>query len=119
MSGDPTPRLFAAAAALTGAASLMVRSEPSWTGVGVGLICLALWAIGTLAAKSGKPLALTEPARPIVLKAVVVETPRARPDLLQALPPPLHPDIVARPTQLPVAPTHRQRVVGRHTGGRR
>ncbi|MCJ2139653.1 energy transducer TonB [Methylobacterium sp. E-066] len=104
MSGDPTPRLFAAAAALTGAAFLMVRSEPSWTGVGFGLACLALWAIGTLAAKSGKPLALTKPARPLVLEAVVVETPRAKPELLPALP---------SPTRLPESPSHRQRVIER------
>ncbi|SFM21840.1 energy transducer TonB [Methylobacterium pseudosasicola] len=111
MSGDPTPRLFAAAAALTGAAFLMVRSEPSWTGILVGLACLALWALGTLAAKPDKPLALTKPSRPMVLKAVIVETPRAKPDLL-LLPPP-------RPTQLPEVPTHRQRVVGQRTRGRR
>ncbi|WP_187193605.1 MULTISPECIES: energy transducer TonB [unclassified Methylobacterium] len=85
MSGDPTPRLLAAASALTGAASLMVRSEPSWTGVLVGLSCLALWAAGTLASRPGKPLALTKSARPVVLEAVIVERPR--PPLLPPPPP--------------------------------
>lgn len=100
MSGDPTPRLLAAAAALTGAAFLMVRTEPSWTGVLVGLACLALWALGTLAAK---PLVLAKPSRPMVLEAVIVETPRAKPDLL--LPAPV------RPTRLPEVTTYRQRTV--------
>ena len=103
MSGDPTPRLLAAAAALTGAAFLMVRTEPSWTGVLVGLACLALWALGTLAAKPGRHLVLDTPSRPMVLEAVIVETPRAKPDLL--LPPPV------RPTRLPEVPTYRQRTV--------
>jgi len=107
MSGDPTPRLLAAASALTGAAALMVRSEPSWTGVLVGLSCLALWAVGTLASRPGKPLALTKPARPVVLEAVIVERPR--PPLL--LPPPRAAEAAAadlHPTDLGKVPTRRQ-----------
>jgi hypothetical protein len=120
MSGDPTPRLLAAAAALTGAAFLMLRTEPSWTGVLVGLACLALWALGTLAARPGRSLALTKPSRPLVLEAVVVETPRARPELLLPAPPhPVRRDIAVRPTQLPDVPRHRRRVTERHMRGRR
>lgn len=119
MSGDPTPRLLAAAAALTGAAFLMLRSEPSWTGVLVGLACLALWALGTLAAKPGRTLALTKPSRPMVLEAVVVETPRSRPELLQAPPRPDRQAIAVRPTQLPEVPSRRLRVTERRMRGRR
>lgn len=79
MSGDPTPRLFAAAASLLGTGILMCRAEPSWDGILIGLLCLGLWALGTLAAR---PLPLTEPVR--ARAAVVVETPRARPELLPA-----------------------------------
>ncbi|MCJ2057286.1 energy transducer TonB [Methylobacterium sp. J-048] len=120
MSGESSPRLFAAAAALTGAAFLMVRSEPSWTGVLVGLSCLALWGLGTLAAKPGRPRTLTKLSRPVVLEAVVVETTRAKPELLLPAPPrPVRQAIAARPTQLPAVPSHRQRVVERHVRGRR
>jgi len=105
-SVDPTPRLFAAVAALTGTGILMCRAEPSWDGILIGLLCLGLWALGTLAAR---PVRSARPARPRVLEAVVVETPRARPELLPAPRP-------ARPATAPRlldVPTHRQRVVGR------
>ena len=105
-SVDPTPRLLAAAAALTGTGILMCRAEPSWDGLLIGLLCLGLWVLGTLAARSARP---ARAARPIVLEAVVVETPRARPELLPA-PRPARPANVPR---LPELPTHRQRVVER------
>ncbi|MFC6742435.1 hypothetical protein ACFQEW_27490 [Methylobacterium tardum] len=85
ISGDPTPRLFAAGAALTGTGILMCRSEPSWDGILVGLLCLGLWALGTLAARPARPSRRARPTRPMILEAVVVETPRAAPLLL---PPP-------------------------------
>lgn len=131
MSGDPIPRLFAAASALTGTIVLMVRSEPSWTGLLIGLSCLGLWGLGTLASKSGAPLPLTRPARPIVLKAVIVEPRQPPPELLLARPLPNHQsganhqaganhhEIMVRPTQLPEVPTYRQRVVGRQMRGGR
>ena len=119
MSGDPTPRLLAAAAALTGAAFLMLRSEPSWTGVLVGLACLALWGLGTRAAKPGRTAALTKPPPPMVLEAVGVETPGSRPELLPAPPRPDRQAIAVRPTQLPEVPSRRLRVTERRMRGRR
>ncbi|MDP4006915.1 energy transducer TonB [Methylobacterium sp. NEAU K] len=116
ISGDPTPRLFAAAAALTGTAVLMYRSEPSREGVLIGLSCLALWALGTLASKPGKPLPLTKPARPMGLKTVIVETPRTPQLLLPAPGPAERREVLGLPAALPEVPTHRQRVIERHTG---
>jgi hypothetical protein len=116
-SGDPTPRLFAAAASLTGTGILMCRAEPSWDGILIGLLCLGLWALGTLAAR---PLRLAAPtptprARPIVLEAVVVEAPRAPPLLLPPPQPAAERRVPAVPSRLPEVPTHRQRVVERYT----
>ncbi|MCJ2085257.1 energy transducer TonB [Methylobacterium sp. E-005] len=116
-SVDPTPRLFAAAAALTGTGILMCRTEPSWDGILLGLLCLGLWALGTLAARPSRP---ARPARPLMLEAVVVETPRAPPELLPAPRPAAGraavPLLATRP---PEVPTHRQRVAERHTRRRR
>ncbi|MGH1573619.1 energy transducer TonB [Methylobacterium sp. P31] len=118
ISGDPTPRLFAAAASLTGTGVLMCRSEPSWGGILIGLLCLGLWALGTLAARPMRLARPAQPRRPMVLEAVV-ETPRAAPELLPA------PQRAARagnpvgPSRLPEVPTHRQRVVERYTRQRR
>lgn len=108
-SGDPTPRLFAAVASLTGTGILMCRAEPSWDGILIGLSCLGLWVLGTLAARSARPV---RPARPMVLEAVVIETPRAPPELLPAR----RAARAGRPvpaTLLPDVPTHRQRMVER------
>ncbi|MCJ2137503.1 energy transducer TonB [Methylobacterium sp. J-026] len=113
ISGDPTPRLFAAAAALTGTGILMCRAEPSGDGILVGLLCLGLWALGTLAARPTRP---ARPVRPMVLEAVVVETPRAPPELLPA---PRPAGLRTAPARGPGLPTHRQRVVERHTHRRR
>lgn len=117
ISGDPTPRLFAAAAALTGTGILMCRSEPSWDGILVGLLCLGLWALGTLAARSARPLRRARPLRPMILEAVVVETPRAAPLLLPARR--MTARVPAAASELPAMPTHRQRVIERYTRQRR
>lgn len=120
ISGDPTPRLFAAAAALTGTGVLMCRSEPSWDGILVGLLCLGLWALGTLAARPARPLRRARPVRPMrpmILEAVVVETPRAVPLLLPARR--MTARVPAAASQLPTVPTHRQRVIERYTRQRR
>lgn len=118
-SADPTPRLFAAAAALTGTGILMCRTEPSWDGILIGLFCLGLWALGTfgtLAARPGRPVRSAPRMRPIVLEAVVVETPRFPPELLPAPRPPAARDCaLAGPSRLPELPSHRQRVVERYT----
>lgn len=111
-SGDPTPRLFAAVASLTGTGILMCRTEPSWDGILIGLLCLGLWAVGTLAARTTRPV---RPARPLVLKAVVVETPRARPELLPAPRPAGRALVPAAAARRPEMPTHRQRVAERIT----
>ncbi|MCJ2069275.1 energy transducer TonB [Methylobacterium sp. J-030] len=108
-SGDPTPRLFAAAASLTGTGILMCRAEPSWDGILIGLLCLGLWALGTVAARTPRA---ARPARPMMLEAVVVETPRAPPELLPA---PRRAGPPAFASRLPEGPPHRQRVVERHT----
>jgi hypothetical protein len=116
-SGDPTPRLFAAGAALTGTGILMCRSEPSWDGILVGLLCLGLWALGTLAARPARPSRRARPTRPMILEAVVVETPRAAPLLLP--PPRMTAGVPTAASRLPEVLTHRQRVVERHTRRRR
>ena len=108
--GDPTPRLLAAMASLTGTGILMCRTEPSWDGILIGLLCLGVWALGTLAVRPTRPL---KPARPVMLEAVIVETPRAPPVLLPA-PRPAAP--VPAPRLLE-APTHR--VAERYTRRRR
>lgn len=114
-SADPTPRLFAATAAFTGAGILMCQTEPSWDGILIGLFCLGLWALGTLAARPGRPARPARAMRPVVLEAVIVETPRSMPELLPA-PRPVTSD---RPRpgapRLLDVPTHRQRVVERYT----
>jgi hypothetical protein len=117
MSGDPTPQLFAAAASLIGTGILMCRAEPSWDGLLIGLVCLGLWAHGTLAAR---PLHLAKPVRrPVMWGAVVVERPRARPELLPAPRSAARVPVPAGASLLPEVPTHRQRVVERHTRQRR
>jgi len=116
-SGDPTPRLFAAGAALTGTGILMCRSEPSWDGILVGLLCLGLWALGTLAARPARPSRRARPKRPMILEAVVVETPRAAPLLLPA--PRMPAGVPTAASRLPEVLTHRQRVVERHIRHRR
>ncbi|MHB2207853.1 energy transducer TonB [Methylobacterium sp. CM6257] len=119
ISDDPTPRLFAAAASLTGTGVLMCRSEPTWDGILIGLLCLGLWALGTLAAR---PMRLTRPVpprRPMVLEAVAVETPRAAPELLPAPPRAARGGSPVAPSRLPEVPTHRQRVIERYTRQRR
>jgi hypothetical protein len=117
ISGDPTPRLFAAVAALTGTGLLMCRSEPSWDGILAGLLCLGLWGLGTLAARPARPLRRARPRRPMILEAVVVETPRAAPELLPA--PRTTARVPAASPWLPAVPPHRQRVVERYTRQRR
>jgi hypothetical protein len=116
-SGDPTPRLFAAGAALTGTGILMCRSEPSWDGILVGLLCLGLWALGTLAARPARRSRRARPTRPMILEAVVVETPRAAPLLLPA--PRMSAGVPTAAARLPEVLTHRQRVVERHIRQRR
>ena len=113
-SGDPTPRLFAATAALTGTGLLMCRTEPSWDGVLIGLLCLGLWALGTVAARSARAPA-PGPARPMVLEAVIVETPRTPQALLPAPRTAGRTDAPVSAARLSVVPTHRQRVAERHT----
>ncbi|MCJ2048664.1 energy transducer TonB [Methylobacterium sp. J-070] len=110
-SGDPTPRLLAAAASLTGTGILMCRPDPSVDGILIGLLCLGLWALGTLAARPGRVARPARSARPRVLEAVILETPRAIPQLLPAP----RPASRAGASRLPEVPTHRQRVVERHT----
>ncbi|MEL6064858.1 MULTISPECIES: energy transducer TonB [unclassified Methylobacterium] len=117
MSGDPTPRLFAAVASLTGTGILMCRTEPSWDGILIGLLCLGLWALGTLAARPAR--APVRPARPMVLEAVIVETPRAGQALLPAPHPTGRPHGPGAASRLTEAPTHRQRVIERYTRQRR
>ncbi|MEE7448683.1 energy transducer TonB [Methylobacterium radiotolerans] len=115
-SADPTARLFAAGAALTGTGILMCRTEPSWDGILIGLFCLGLWALGTCAARPGRPARPAPARRPIVLEAIVVETPRAPPELLPAPRPAAARDRTPSGfSRLPEVPTHRQRVVERHT----
>ncbi|MEE7503292.1 energy transducer TonB [Methylobacterium sp. C33D] len=115
-SADPTPRLFAAAAALTGTGILMCRTEPSWDGILIGLFCLGLWALGTLAARPERPVRPAPARRPLVLEAVVVETPRAPMELLPAPRPAAARDRTPPGSSgLPDVPTHRQRVVERST----
>jgi hypothetical protein len=124
-SVDPTPRLLAAAASLTGTGILMCRPEPSRDGILVGLLCLGLWAVFTLAARPVRRPAPARPVRPRMLEAVVVETPRAEPELLPAprpaaglLPgPPRRHGIL--PEMPPEMPPHPQRVVARYTLRRR
>ncbi|WP_457106757.1 energy transducer TonB [Methylobacterium sp. P5_C11] len=119
-SGDPTPRLFAAAASLTGTGILMCRTEPSWDGILIGLLCLGLWALGTFAARPMRPTVPAPPRRrPIVLEAVVVETPRYPLELLPAPRPAAGRSGGAPPSRLPDVPTHRQRVIERYTRQRR
>ncbi|XYD09149.1 energy transducer TonB [Methylobacterium sp. NMS12] len=118
-SADPTPRLFAAAAALTGTGILMCRTEPSWDGILIGLFCLGLWALGTLGARPERAVRPAPARRPIVLEAVVVETPRSPPELLPAPRPAAARDRTpAGFARLPEVPTHRQRVVQRYTSRR-
>ncbi|MCJ2064684.1 energy transducer TonB [Methylobacterium sp. J-088] len=108
-SGDPTPRLLAALAALTGTGILMCRTEPSWDGILIGLLCLGLWALGTLAAR---PRRLPRPARPMMLEAVIVETPRAPLALLPAPRPAVPvpaPRLLDVPMQRPRAVARRRR----------
>jgi hypothetical protein len=118
-AGDPTPRLFAAAASLTGTGILMCRQEPSWEGIAIGLASLGLWAVGTLAARPARTARAQRSARPQVLQAVVVETPRAALELLPAPRPATRADAPAGPSWLPGVPTHRERVVERQTRQRR
>ncbi|MCJ2020217.1 energy transducer TonB [Methylobacterium sp. E-065] len=108
-SGDPTPRLLAALAALTGTSILMCRTEPSWDGILIGLLCLGLWALGTLAVRPTRP---PRPARPMMLEAVIVETPRAPLALLPAPRPAVPvpaPRLLDVPTQRPRAVARRRR----------
>ncbi|MGU3662631.1 energy transducer TonB [Methylobacterium sp. A49B] len=118
-SGDPTPRLFAAAASLTGTGILMCRAEPSWDGILIGLLCLGLWALGTFAARPDRGPRPARSTRPRVLEAVILETPRAIPELLPAPRPVSRAAVPAGASHLPEAPTHRQRVVERYTRQRR
>src|ERR1700750_836086 len=113
MSADPPPRLFAAGASLIGTGILMCRAEPSGDGVLIGLLCLGLWALGTLAAR---PLQLTKtapagwarraPVCPMVLDAVAIEAPRARPELLPAPRATVRAPVPAGAAQLPEVLTH-------------
>jgi hypothetical protein len=118
-SGDPTPRIFAAAASLIGTGILMCRQEPSWDGLAIGLASLGLWAVGTLAARPAQAVGAARPARPQVLEAVIVETPRAAPQLLPAPRPATRAGASAGPSWLAGAPTHRQRMVERQARQRR
>ena len=122
-SGDPTPRLVAAAASLTGTGILMCRPDPSVDGILIGLLCVGLWALGTLAARPSRAGRGSSSARPRVLEAVILETPRfetrgfePRPAMLELLPAPRAASHAAGPAgvaHLPEVPTHRQRVVTR------
>ena len=122
-SGDPTPRLFAAAASLSGSGILMCRPDPSLDGILIGLLCLGLWALGTLAARPSRAGRRSHPARPRVLEAVILETPRVevrrfepRTTTLELLPAPRAASQAAGPagaSPLLKVPTHRQRVVTR------
>lgn len=118
-SGDPTPRLLAAVASLTGTGILMCRTEPSWDGILIGLLCLGLWALGTLGSLGTRAARRARAAQPLVLEAVVVETPRARPELLPAPRPAGRAHLPANAARLPQAPTYRQRAVERQTRRRR
>jgi hypothetical protein len=120
-SGDPTPRLFAAAASLTGTGILMCRAEPSWAGLLIGLASLALWALGTLAARPTRLAKPARPIRPVVLEAVVVARPPAPPAplLLPAPQPAVRAGGPAGAPHLPEVPTHRQRVVQGYVRQRR
>ena len=113
MSDDPIPRLFAATAALGGTTILMLRSEPSWEGILIGLSCLGLWALGRLASTPGRPLRLTKPARTKMPRAVIVERPRPPPELLPA-PSTGGRDILMLSTRLPEVPVHRQAMIERY-----
>ncbi|MCJ2097442.1 energy transducer TonB [Methylobacterium sp. E-046] len=128
-SGDPTPRLFAAAASLTGTGILMSRPDPSLEGILIGLLCLGLWALGTLAAWPSRTVRPARSTRPRVLEAVILEAPRfdtrrfdtrpALPVLLPAPRPAPRAMVQAGAPRRPEVPTHRQRVIEGHTRNRR
>jgi hypothetical protein len=115
-SADPTPRLLAAGASLTGTGILMCRTEPSWDGILIGLLCLGLWALGTLATRPGAVTRPTRTMRPVLLEAVVVERPRPPPLLLPAPRTSADDRAGSSPSRLPDRPTHRPRVIGRRRG---
>ena len=118
-SGDPTPRLLAAAASLTGTGILMCRADPSLDGILTGLLCLGLWALGTVAARLSRLRGPVRPARPQVLEAIILETPRHALELLPAPRPSSRAVERADASLLPAVPTYRQRVVERYTRRRR
>jgi hypothetical protein len=97
----------------------MCRAEPSWDGILIGLFCLGLWALGTFAARPARGPLPARSTRPRVLEAVILEMPRATPELLPAPRPASRAVVPAGASDLPDAPTHRQRVVERRTRQRR
>ena len=133
-SGDPTPRLLAAAASLTGTGILMCRPDPSLDGILIGLLCLGLWALGTLAARPSRSSGAARRARPRVLEAVILEAdrfeaprfeaprfeaPRAALELLPAPPPAPRAGGPAGAARLSEVSTQRQRAVALRTRRRR